>query len=156
MKVYLARHGEYLQNDTQGALSDTGKNEIKLLAEFLKESHIQVASIFHSGKLRAKQTAELLSAGFVTMQPTQSKAGLNPGDDINLLIDELNATDEDILLVGHLPFMGKLVGKLVTDNENEEIVIFHPGTMVCLERVMGQNWVIHWVINPTLLTAKRI
>src|SRR3990167_10388167 len=144
MKLYLARHGECTVKESmhEPSLSEQGKKDILSLAGFLKPLHIHVSNIFHSGKLRAQQTAELLSTGITCTGGIQPLAGLDPSDDVNLMSNEIMKWYDDVLLVGHLPFMSKFMGKLVADNEYKEIMFFHPGSFVCLEQVEDINWVI--------------
>lgn len=153
MKLYLVRHGDYLADATNpaGALSNKGKSNIQNLADFLKTSSIHVSSFFHSGKLRAQQTAELLSKSIVCNDKITARTGLDPLDAVTLIADEIESIEEDVLLVGHLPFLGRLVAKLITNDENKELVIFNPGTMICLEQVENKYWVINWMINASLL-----
>jgi len=153
MKLYLVRHGDYLvdASNPAGALSRKGKDNIQNLADFLKSSSIHVSSFFHSGKLRAQQTADLLSKSVVCNDKVTARSGLDPLDDVIPIANEIEAIEEDVLLVGHLPFLGKLVAKLIINDENRELVIFNPGTMICLEQVGNKHWVINWIMNASLL-----
>jgi len=62
MKLFLIRHG----NATNKAfsigkpLSDMGIAEVQVLAKNIKKTDFLVEQIFHSGKLRAEQTAEII------------------------------------------------------------------------------------------------
>lgn len=150
MKLYLVRHGDYVINDSHhDVLSEKGISEINQLANFLMPLHIQVSTILHSGKMRAHQTADILSLSVVCDQPPQIERDLNPNDAITGFIDRLYE-GKDLLVVGHLPFMSRLVGQLVVGNENREIVFFHTGTLVCLESLELTRWMIQWAWNPML------
>lgn len=152
MKLYLMRHGEYVAENFQqgGALSKKGINDIKLLANFLQPANLHVSQILHSGKLRAQQTAEIMTTGLICEQTPQIYSQINPQDDVNIFIHSMTHSEEDILVVGHLPFMGRLVSQLLTGNENKEIIIFYPGTLVCLESSEAPIWTINWVLTPDL------
>lgn len=153
MKLYLARHGEYRIDDVIAGnpLSEQGKAAIAALAQFLQPLHMEVDAIWHSGKLRAKQTAELLSKAFICQQAIQEQPGLNPLDDVDEFAHHLHLWEEnDLLLVGHMPFMSRLIAKLLVQAEDKELVRFQPGTLVCLEKNAGTDWVIHWVLGPFL------
>ena len=54
------------------------------------------------------------------------------------------------MLVGHMPFMGKLVSRLVSGNDSGHLVRFTPGTVVCLEKNETSGWAIAWMICPEL------
>ncbi|MCD6039684.1 MAG: Phosphohistidine phosphatase SixA [Gammaproteobacteria bacterium] len=152
MYIYLARHGDaiYLQPDELSPLSPKGEKEIEALAAFLTPLQLR-AAIFHSGKLRAQQTAERLAAGMLVNGTVTARAGLNSADSVSPIAEELNKATTDILLVGHMPFMAKLVAQLINKNEGQDIVHFHKGTIMCLESKGYQEWVIQWVIHPGLI-----
>lgn len=152
MKLYLARHGDSMPmgRDATRPLSTLGKNQITQLAKFLAPAQLFVHNIVHSGKLRAQQTAELLSPAFQTTKPLEISTDLEPDNSIVPLIEYIGLDPQDKLCVGHLPFLGRLVAKLVTGHENSDIVIFKPGTLVCLESMTKTHWVIQWMLSPDL------
>ncbi len=112
---------------------------------------MMIASIVHSSKYRPQQTAELLSQGVNCEQPIQVHNGLQPNDDVIAFANEIANWDEDVLVVGHLPFMGRLVSQLLVGNQNRDLVDFQPGTMVCMEAIDIERWIIRWVIEPGLI-----
>jgi broad specificity phosphatase PhoE len=66
MKIYLIRHGETTGDvedryggDYDDHLTDKGKQQVKELSKKLKNKGIEI--IYHSPKIRAKETAKLLS-----------------------------------------------------------------------------------------------
>lgn len=151
MKIYLVRHGESstsLSNDNKRPLSKKGRSDIKSLGKFISNFNIQVDYLYHSNKLRAVETAKLLLPSIDVKQPIQIREELDPVAPIELILHELYVLEKDIILVGHMPFMGKLVAKLVTGNENLEIVAFKAGTMICLEQHERERWVISWMHSP--------
>lgn len=152
MKLYLMRHGDYVAEDVRhgNPLSEKGQRDIRQIADFLSIHPIHVSRILHSEKLRAQQTASLLAQGLRCEKAPEEVRGLNPSDDVAAFAEELQHGEEDIALVGHLPFMGRLVGLLVSRNENKEIVTFQPGTLVCLEKIEAMRWMINWVLSPAL------
>ena len=58
---------------------------------------------------------------------------------------------DDAVLVGHLPFMGKLASFLVTGEPGKSVAAFRPGSMICLERGADDTWSILWMLRPELL-----
>src|SRR5678815_1819858 len=115
MKLYLARHGEYALDVTTGrdTLTKKAMQAPAKTAEFLSPLHLSLANIFHNGKFRTQQTAEILAKGFQCNELPAMKEGLKPEDDIQALAQELFYEEKDILLVGHLPFMSKLTSQLI-------------------------------------------
>ena len=83
MTVYLVRHGRPRSEveDPARPLSDAGEREVREVAAFLSRQGVRVSAIHHSGKLRAKQTAEII-AGFLRPPARCSPAaGLAPLDE---------------------------------------------------------------------------
>lgn len=154
MKLYLARHGDYSIVKQTDMLTEKGKNEMTALANFLSPLNLRVSHILHSGKVRAQQSAEILATGIHCDQAIQLQAGLTPNDDVKAFANEISHWDADVLVVGHLPFMGRLVGELVTNNEDKNIIEFQTGTLACLEQIDYARWMIHWVLTPDLFNHK--
>jgi phosphohistidine phosphatase len=153
MRLYLVQHGEALSKDVdpERALSDTGQAAVARLAAFL-EGRVRVSAVVHSGKTRARQTAELLAAVLAPGLPVEAVSGINPNDAIEPFMPQITAAGKDTLVVGHLPFMTKLVARLVTGSEEDVVVAYQPGSMVCLESEGGSNnWQIQWMMRPELL-----
>ena len=78
-------------------------------------------------------------------------AGINPVDPTDHLVQAVGEWTDDTMVVGHLPFMGKLASRLVTGDEAASVVMFTPGTVVCLERGEQGSWSIAWMIRPELV-----
>lgn len=150
MKVYLARHGEALTSEINptNPLSEIGIQQIERIAKFLAKIDLRVSDIFHSEKKRAKQTAEII-ASVVLNGTVKMHEGLDPLDPVEPLAYEIKQNKNDILYVGHMPFMGKLVSKLITNDESRDIVFFRTGSIICLERI-SSDWIINWFVSPEL------
>ncbi|MCE0724448.1 MULTISPECIES: phosphohistidine phosphatase SixA [Legionella] len=150
MKIYLVQHGEHLgkEMDPQQSLSKKGTTDIERLGHFLNEKKIEIARILHSSKHRAEQTAAILASSLSSSKKIEFHQGLEPLDPVSPIVDEINQQQHDIMLVGHMPFMGKLIGKLVLLNEDRSIVAFVPGTIACLERTDEGKWLINWIRRP--------
>lgn len=154
MNIYLARHGDatYQYPDDLSPLSAKGEKDITALASFLLPLRLEV-TLFHSGKLRAQQTAERLAASLILNGAISMHAGLNPTDPVLPIANELNTGISNIMLVGHMPFMGKLASQLVHKNPHQDAVTFHKGTLVCLQQIGNAEWVIDWVLHPGILLS---
>ena len=72
--------------------------------------------------------------------------GLSPNDDVEDMKYHIDSLDDDIMLVGHLPFMNKLASLLLTGDENNEAVKFVQGGVVCLSDENG--WGVEWMEVP--------
>ena len=136
MKLYLVQHGEALPKevDHERPLSEQGRQDVERLAGFLAGRGVRVSRVWHSGKTRARQTAELLAATVAPGVEAEARAGLAPNDPAEAFAETLAAWREDAMVVGHLPFMARLVTRLVTRSDDGTTVASLPGSLVCLER----------------------
>jgi phosphohistidine phosphatase len=153
MKIYLVQHGEPVSKDVDPArpLSDKGRRDVEKVGAFLKGANVKVAVILQSGKRRAAQTAEILNGKIGAGRGVVEKAGLAPNDPVDPLRDEFVETEEDVMIVGHLPFLGKLATTLMGGGEEQRFVGFKQGGVVCLEKGEAGNWQLGWMIIPELL-----
>lgn len=148
LKLYLVRHGQYVPIDISMTcpLSLEGEAEIKRLASHLSRIRLKVPQIYHSSKCRARQTAEILADQLKSGQ-CEYLEGLEPNDPILPMIRNIRSRSEDIMLVGHLPFIGKLTNQLITAQEDISLIDYQPGTVVCLH-FENDQWLIEWVLVP--------
>ena len=153
MKLYLARHGEAVSEgmDPERPLSDQGRADVQRVAAFLGEAGIRVGRILHSGKKRAEQTAELLAESVGNRQCIEEIGGIKPLDPTTPFAQTVNEWTDDTMVVGHLPFMGRLVSRLVVSDEMVPSVLFRSSTVVCLDRADDGTWAIDWILPPVLL-----
>jgi len=103
--------------------------------ERLKRLKISVSKIYHSGKLRAQQSAEIIAQE----KAIEQRDGLKPNDPIDSIVQEIEQFESDLMIVGHLPQLDKLVSYLLVGDENKSIVSFVPGTLLGLE-YFEDNW----------------
>ncbi|MCA9524487.1 MAG: phosphohistidine phosphatase SixA [Myxococcales bacterium] len=162
MKLFLMRHGEAKSSheDHIRPLSDKGIQAIRHLAGLLKAgAGLPVAEIRHSGKRRAEQTATLVREVLALDVPLTRVDYLDPLDDVSSAANQVQSFDADLLLVGHLPHLNKLASVLLCGDQYGEAFSFHPGTLLCLQRVslpgIGADpqrfhWSVEWMMSPTL------
>jgi phosphohistidine phosphatase len=145
---YLVRHGEAVSEaaDAKRPLSPIGRQQIERVGRLALAKNVQVSAIFHSGILRAKQTAAILGEQFGTAIKVEPISGLLPEDDPAIVKAELESADSSLMLVGHLPHMNRLAALLVNGDIDREAVAFGPGTLVCCSRA-GSGWKIAWILR---------
>ena len=153
MNIYLTQHGDALAKeiDPDRPLSEQGKTHVASVAKFLAASGITVGRVRHSGKTRARQTAELLAARLGPTAVVEPMEGLGPKDSGDELMKVLDAMSEDLLVAGHQPFMGRVVSRLLTGRGEPPVVVYRPGSIVCLARDEERRWTLQWMIRPELL-----
>ncbi|MGD2055338.1 MAG: phosphohistidine phosphatase SixA [Gammaproteobacteria bacterium] len=153
MKLYLVQHGEAVGKDVdpERPLSEQGERDIAALAAFLQQAAVTVERLWHSGKLRARQSAELLARRTLPGGAIEPISGIRPNDSVTAFARDADVWEQDTLVVGHLPFQARLVALLVTGDPDREVVSFRPGSMVCLERGASDDWTVVWMLRPELL-----
>lgn len=153
MKLYLVQHGEAKrkEEDPSRPLTDKGVMNAEKVSKYVSNLGIKVKKIFHSGKLRAKQTAEIYARYLNPEEGVLEADGLNPLDSPDIWVNRLKEMNEDVMLTGHLPHLSKLTSALVTGDENQEIIKFRNAGVVCLERDKQGRWIILWAITPEIV-----
>jgi len=155
MRLFLVQHGNALPKDVdpERGLCERGKQDVTNVAAFLARGSVQVGRIFHSGKKRAWETAELFRVCLIGGGNFDERDGIAPLDPVVGVAEEIQNLSMDTMFVGHLPFMGKLVAHLIAGNEDIGVVSFTPGTVVCLERDGNDIWSVAWMVRPELLKS---
>jgi phosphohistidine phosphatase len=155
MRIYLVQHGEAASEevDPRRSLTEKGVKDVEKVASFVKPLRLRVDSIWHSGKTRAVQTADILATSIILNRHLLQRSGLAPNDPVGPIVEELASFHEDLMIVGHLPFLSRLASALAAGDESREIVAFRQGGMVCLgkEAAGGSRWKIEWMVVPDLL-----
>jgi phosphohistidine phosphatase len=151
MRLFVLQHGDALAEsiDPQRPLSARGRDEVERMAEFLARAGASVQRVCESGKLRARQSAEIAAAQLAPGVAIETVTGLNPNDAVEPWIEIVNGGTEDTLLVGHMPFLGRFVARLLT-SDAPAFVTFTPGSLACLER-RANAWSLEWMLRPELL-----
>ena len=74
--------------------------------------------------------------------------GLGPLDDVT----RVSVRNEDnIMLVGHLPFMERLASYLITGATEKKVFKFQNGGIVCLDKEPESgDWFVKWALVPTI------
>lgn len=154
MKVYLVQHAEAKskEEDPDRPLSDRGRAEIRTVAAYVAEhADIEVNQIYHSGKTRARQTAEVLAAALHSADGIDQVDDLSPLAEPSVWAARLAGMTDDAMLVGHLPHLSKLAGLLLCQDETNGVVAFHMGRIVCLSRAESGDWSVRWMVTPEIV-----
>ncbi len=150
MALFLVQHGLSLSKDEDPdrGLSGKGKEQTALIAGVAKNYSITVKRIVHSGKKRAVQTATVLQESLLPDNSIEEIKGINPKDDVRLFAESISNRD-NLMVVGHMPFMEKLVSYLTTGSETNKIYKFQNSGIICLDQEDGK-WFIKWTLNPNI------
>jgi phosphohistidine phosphatase len=119
MQVYLVRHGEASvpPGGSERVLTDRGRDQVKRIAECLATRGVAPTVIRHSTRIRARETAEILTAALGDI-PLEEIEGLAPEDPVSAIATMVGETDHDQMLVGHLPHLDLLASQLVSGTKN--------------------------------------
>ncbi|MCK4519050.1 MAG: phosphohistidine phosphatase SixA [Candidatus Omnitrophica bacterium] len=152
MKLYLIQHGLFLPEDVdpQKALSEEGREETLKIAKFLKTKNIKATVIWHSKKLRSVQTAKILFEHIPNTE-TQERSDLNPLDAVDKFPEEIRRMNNDLIIVGHMPFLQRVSSLLLAGAQDFDLVSFRYSGVLCLERI--ENWRIAWFVTPDIVST---
>jgi phosphohistidine phosphatase len=128
MRLSLMRHGiaadrtspEY-ENDSERPLTPKGERRVRRAAKGIQASGLSYDLILSSPYLRAKQTAEIVAQIVRTPEGVMLAETLTPRGDPRQLIEGLCAEHrerQDVLLVGHEPYLSQLISTLLTGGPN--------------------------------------
>jgi|LSQX01.1.fsa_nt_gb phosphohistidine phosphatase len=148
MNLYLVRHGEALtpEIDPKRPLSKIGITNIKKVSTYLKEDEIKVDTIFYSTKKRAKETALILAK---KLNPTTlvEKQGLKPNDPIDIILGEIFGATNNLMIVGHLPFLRILTEKLIGNSLCNNLPVIKPGSVLFFSQNRDE-WTLTKFVSP--------
>lgn len=178
MRLYLVRHGDATsaEENPRRPLSAKGRGEVERMASFLARSGVRPRRVIHSGKLRAGETAAILARALVPGVMLEESENLGPEDSPDRLVsaantwakaaldgrggggesrraskDETNAAPNDVMAVGHMPFMARALSGLVGAVASLEFAAFASGAVACLESDEDGRWRLLWLVSPELL-----
>ena len=154
MKLYLVRHAEAgaKEVDPQRNLTDEGRRDAQRLARLIEPRNLCVSAIWHSGKPRAAQTAELIAPAISAggCAEMTARPGLAPYDRVKPVAKEIERLNLDLMIVGHEPFLGRLASRLVVGRASVPIIQLEKPAIVCLARDQAGQWRVIWMLSPTL------
>lgn len=109
--LYLVHHAEAVEPhvDAQRPLTEAGRHHAALLADAAARRQVKPVVIWHSGKLRARQTAEAFWRACNPLAELSAVRGLQPTDPAEWIRDRLLADTREIMLVGHMPHLPRLL-----------------------------------------------
>ena len=152
MNLLLVQHGQAKTREEDPAmpLNADGERAVGQMARWLATTGTRVDEIRHSVKERARQTAAAFAQHLSPEPAVKEITGLKPMEDVLTVADGLKGYQGSLMLVGHLPFMSRLTGLLVTGDPEREVVQFRNAGVVCLSDE-GGRWQMSWAVVPDLL-----
>ncbi len=152
MRLYLVQHGlaRPESEDPERPLTPAGREEVVRVARAAAAAGVRPGQILHSGKLRARQTADILAEDLGPVEGVHAVEGLDPQGDPRVAAERVAQADADLMLVGHLPHLGRLASLLLAGSAEREIVAFRNAGVVCLEG-QADRFAVVWALTPELL-----
>jgi len=128
MDLYILRHaiaeprtGLLPRGDSQRELTIEGAGKMRRVAQGMRAAKLSFEAVLSSPYVRARQTAEIVADEFVLTQKLELVAALAPDGSPEELIQLLNrdfSGRKSVLLVGHEPYLGRLISVLLTGGVN--------------------------------------
>ena len=145
--LYLAHHGDAVEPDVDPMrpLSERGRVEVEALARTAAERGARPDIVWHSGKLRARQTADAYRKHCNPLASFSAMRGLQPNDPVEWILDALSVEPGSILLTGHFPHLPRLFARLVGNAVGGNT--FPLNGIVAVERADGK-WIERWRLRP--------
>lgn len=152
-RVYLMQHGEAVEKEVNPdrPLTENGRLTTRRMGMFLRDNHIPILEIWHSPKTRARETAQVIAECVNSSIPMKELEELEPDVPPKKICKILSEGEVDnILIVGHLPHLSRLVSLLVVGDADKEIVQFEKSGIVCIESEEIGTGIIRWMLIPSL------
>jgi len=146
--IYLLHHAEAVEAsvDPQRPLSFDGRAHAARLAADAAARGVRPEVIWHSGKLRARQTADALRSACNPSAEFSAIRGLQPTDPPDWIRDRLVGDDREIMLAGHFPSLPRILNLLVTGDPDGSAGGFPLHGLVAMEKHEAV-WIVKWRIE---------
>ena len=148
MRVYLVHHGVAVgpEEDPRRPLSAVGLANAARVAAKAAALGARPEVVWHSGKLRAKQTAQEFWRACNALAEFSVSKNLQPDDPPQWIRDRLRAESRDIAIAGHFPHLPRLLALLTSGGEAGVDFPFN-GVVALLTDDEGGTWRELWRID---------
>ena len=152
LRVYIAHHGDAVApgENALRPLSPAGQRQVESLAREAATRGVTPRAIWHSGKLRARQTADAYRRACNPLADFQAVRGLQPDDPPSWIADRLLGEEGEVMVVGHMPHLPRLLRLLVAGDSEAGAPDFPAHGLVCVER-QGEGWVERWRLTAPII-----
>jgi len=159
MNLYILRHGIAVEqgaagyeNDDERPLTGKGERKMRAIAEAIKALEISFDSIFSSPLVRARQTAEIVAEALKCrkrLELTDTLASQESPKPLIQFLRDQGAMD-DILLVGHEPFLSRLIALLISGDSETSVLLKKGGfcKLSTADLKHGKCATLEWLLTP--------
>jgi phosphohistidine phosphatase len=146
--LYLVHHGDAVgpEIDPRRPLSAVGQAAVDRLAGIAARRGVKPDIVWHSGKLRAKQTAEAFWRACNALAELSASRDLQPADPPAWMRDRLIGESRDILIAGHFPHLPGLLSLLQGHDDVTPVFPLH-GIVVLRTDDGGATWIEEWRLD---------
>ena len=150
MHLFLVHHGDAVGPDVdpRRPLSASGRATVDRLAAEAAARGARPAVVWHSGKLRAKQTAEAFWRACNALAEFSATKDLQPDDPPQWIGDRLRGESRDVLLAGHFHHLPRLLSRLVSGGEAGADFPLH-GVVALVSDDDGETWRELWRLEAS-------
>ncbi len=145
MKLFLVHHADAVgpEVDSRRPLSAVGVAQADRAAAGAAARGARPGVVWHSGKLRAKQTAQAFWRACNPLAAFAASADLQPTDPPSAFRDRLRGESQDILVAGHFPHLPRLLSLLLDTDASFPL----HGVVALESRDEGETWNELWRIE---------
>jgi phosphohistidine phosphatase len=149
MRLYLVHHGEAVgpEVDLRRPLSAAGRQTVERLAAEAAARGARPDVFWHSGKLRAKQTAEAFWRACNALAEFSASRDLQPDDPPSWIRDRLLGGSQDVLIAGHFHHLPRLLALLTSSGDAAGTQFPIHGVVALETSDGGKTWVERWRLD---------
>ena len=160
MNLYILRHGIAVDPGSPGYAKDAdrpltpeGERKLRRITEALEALGLSFDLILSSPYVRARQTAEIVAEALKARKRLDYADSLAPGGSTKKLVehlDRLQPPPDNVLLVGHEPYLSGLVSLLVSGDEGFGVVLKKGGLCKLVTESLkhGRCSALEWLLTP--------
>ena len=160
MNLYILRHGIAVDHgapgyarDSERPLTPKGRRKMAYIVQAMKAMELSFDVILSSPFVRARQTAEIVAAAYRAKRRLAFSDALAVGGDPRQLLEHLRRLDpalEDVMLVGHEPYLSSLISLLVSGRPDFTVTLKKGG--LCRLEIeslkYGRCAALAWLLTP--------
>jgi phosphohistidine phosphatase len=159
MNLYILRHGIAVEhgaagykNDDERPLTSKGERKVWLIADAMKALELSFDVILSSPLVRARETAEIVAEALKAKKRMELTDTLAPQESAKPLVEYLHKQGalDDVLLVGHEPFLSRLISLLVSGDSETSVLLKKGGfcKLATEELKQGKCATLEWLLTP--------
>jgi len=167
MNLFFLRHGVAVERgefdyarDADRPLTPKGKKQLHAIAAAMRTMELDFDRVWSSPLVRARQTAELITANLKLNGRLEFVDELKPHGDAQKLIQKINQLKpalDKLLFVGHEPDFSELISWLVTGHTGAGFALKKGGlAKLEIEKLRpGKCALLAWLLTPAQMKLMR-